>query len=430
MLNEIETGRLLARVRLILDINQVLGSDERQRFLARAADVAQVAHNSAHAQALMERYFPWGVDPRWLRPIRVDNLDSATGEKYHDQYLQPYTLFVHEFNELKKEDIETRIFVPYTGNEHNRRWFPHLLIKTVAKHEYNLTGVIPDYFEPCVGSGQIYMNTKPKRFAQATLGDINPFLISVYRSVLTWGEEFIDTYASNAAHWDLNPDYAFNHAKGWLAHLKPFSQETKEYVSNKAGYQATAQWYLYVMNRSQLAPKLCKRGGLSGATLKIERASSAVRKREVEALLNLHRRMTATDAPPTLLHEDLAVTMGQAERSASAVIVVDAPFPEFSYTKGVKAINCYGTDDGGDLQDKLLNAAVRLYRLNRPVIICNYATPWLIEKYQQNGAYPIFSFKSPKDHTIYMLAVFYKSQGTEILQKVQQTWFEWIESLD
>lgn len=429
MLNEIQTSRFLASVEIILDTNQVPG-DEKRDLLARAAKIAEIAQNPAHAQALMERYFPWGVDPRWLRPIRVDNLDSETGEKYLHQYLQPYTLFVHEFNELKKEDIETRIFVPYTGNEHNRRWFPHLLIKTIAKHEYNLTGVIPDYFEPCVGSGQIYMNTKPKRFAQATLGDINPFLISVYRSVLTRGEEFISTYASKAEHWDLNPGSVFSHAKDWLADLEPFSQRTKEYVSTKSGYQATAQWYLYVMNRSQLAPKLRQLGGLSGAKLMVHRASPEVRAREVAALRTLHRRMTAAAAPPTLLHEDLAVTMGQAERSASAVIVVDAPFPEFSYTKGVKAINCYGTDDGGDLQDKLLNAAVRLYRLNRPVIICNYATPWLIEKYQQNGAYPIFSFKSPKDHTIYMLAVFYKSQGTEILQKVQRTWFEWVESLD
>jgi len=348
-----------------------------------------------------------------------------TGEAYHDKYLVPYTLFVHEFNDVDVGGTETRLFVPYTGNEHNRRKFVHLLLRVVAAHEEAATGRLPDYFEPCVGSGQIFMNHRPAMFARITLGDINPFLLSIYLSVQRRGTGFIDEYVEKAEFRDQNPETNFAHKLDWLGAIRPFDKRVERMLSDQTDCELMAIHYLWMMNRSQLMPKLRTAGGVVGAKLYTPRVSADVRLREKRALSALRTRLTTgtVTTPPTILRADLAATMARAESCPSCVVVVDAPFPKFSYVEGYTAINCYGTEDGEDLQTRLLSAAKKLFDLGRPVIICNYATPSLILAYQEAGAYPIFSFKSPKDSTIYMLAVFYKGQGTEILRKVQAEWF-------
>ena len=253
----------------------------------------------------------------------------------------------------------------------------------------------------------------------------NSFVLSVYFSVQRGGNAFIDEYAENAVFWDQSADVNFGHKLKWLSAVNPFDDNVQKLLDDKMSCAIMAQHYLWLMNRSQLMPKLRAQGGVIGAKLFGNRVSNEVRVREVRALKSLSARLVSgtVTAPHTILRADLAVTMARAQKCSSAVVVVDAPFPKFSYTLGVEDIKCYGTDDGEDLQMRLLGSTKELFQLGRPVILCNYATPTLILAYQEAGAYPIFTFKSPKDSTIYMLAVFYKGQGTDILYKVQEAWF-------
>lgn len=92
------------------------------------------------------------------------------------------------------------------------------------------------YIEVCVGSGSLYLNKKPS--TEEIINDIDPTIISIWKSLRDRGEEFIDAVCKYKASDDnfkelqqsINPDLLSNAIKEFLLRKMSKNEAKQEYA--------------------------------------------------------------------------------------------------------------------------------------------------------------------------------------------------------
>jgi hypothetical protein len=263
---------------------------------------------------------------------------GMTGEAYIKKYLLPYTKYVKGYHAIQLNQPETRLFRVYEGNEHNRRAFPQIVLNVIAQMEMEKHGAKSIYIEPCVGSGQIFMHLNKNNFSSFHLGDINPFLISIYKNVNDWGNVFVNKYQETGVSWDTESEYSigpqqnFQQSVDFLREFNPFDltlykhpdtlrkdqnvessdsedDEKMEISDTDSGSDSEATMpvyipvyqdsvksmemairYLYVMNRSLRMPVLSPNGGVANPKIHSKFDPDQKGAEAIQSLMQTHTR--------------------------------------------------------------------------------------------------------------------------------------------
>jgi site-specific DNA-adenine methylase len=344
------------------------------------------------------------------KPVSVDELDFVTsdGLKYV-KLLKQQTTYIDAFNMYCLPDPDTFAWlVPYTGNQHNRTFFTHLVISAVARQIALRFQRRPTLIEPFAGTGQIFLNSGrtldlfnggQALFCGVVGGDLNHYLIASY-TVMSLDAKFVELYTVVAAKLDRNPETAFAAAREWL----DLHGKTSALGDDAAAQRDAAYRYIYLVNRCVRGSSLNKAGGLSvKRNPKLD--LSSVRERETRTLTNVVAQLK--QGPCELQYRDFEVTCRSAQ--PGDMVVMDCPFPKFTYFDKACTDNSstYGTGDSGtDLQNRITKTARKLAAAGVTVLLCNYANPSLLRDYADIGARVIFTYKRPTTKSeVYQLAL-------------------------
>ncbi len=329
------------------------------------------------------------------------NYFAGSVGKDYKEYIKRRTLYVEEFNayKLPKHD-QCAWLSPYTGNKHNRTVFTHLVLSAVARRIKQVRGEFPCLIEPFVGSGQIFLNSflsvaqfnegRPLFWGMIG-GDLNPYVIAAYHSMLEFKEDFVTQYGVFANNCDTGALTSFTSALSWLEQYGEL-YATQGTAQQKCG----AAWrYIYVVNR-------CLRGSKLGDASKVV---ANVDPAKLKKLSDIRQREQATlkTVVGVLIKEQCQFARCDFEQTClkatkNDLVVMDCPFPKFSavvpnhletgfqssMVLSETAGNTYGVcNDGGGLQQRMITVAQTLANRGVTVILCNFANPILIEAYQR-----------------------------------------------
>lgn len=339
----------------------------------------------------------------------LDIARSGTHGKKYIQLLQETTTYIDAFNNYMLPDPDAFAWlVPYTGNHHNRTFFTHLVISAVARQIAMKFRRLPTLIEPFVGTGQIFLislstvdlfNAGQSLFCGMIGGDLNHYLIAAYNVMLTEAG-FVKDYTDFAAKLDRQVKQSFDDSLMWLDQNGEASALGKV---SAARLEAVCR-YIYVVNRCKRGSSLNISGGVS-ATRNSGLELKGVRERERKTLTNLTVRLSKF--PCALECRDFQVTCANAR--PGDLVVMDAPFPQFTYfdTASTNNSSTYGTGSSGDdLQIRITRTAQQLTAAGVTVLLCNYANPSLLRDYASIGAHVIFTYKRPTTKSeVYQLAI-------------------------
>ncbi|MET7424013.1 hypothetical protein [Dactylosporangium sp. NPDC005555] len=318
----------------------------------------------------------------------------------YQELLRRHTTYVGKLTNILIQDPKQFAWLtPYTGNKHNRAFFTQLLLARVARAKFaDNQGVLPRLIEPFVGSGQVFLNAcrwstafnhGMPLFTSVVGGDLNHYVIGVYRGMQQIGAKFTGLYRTWSFVWDQ--DMPGNYQR-LLHDLNTGGRAAMlNHTADPKGARLAACKYIWLVNRCTRGTKLAPNGGLV-ANLKPDAVARAldIRRRETRTLAALLDVLEQIDFD--VEHRDFQVTCASATRQD--IVFMDCPFPQFSLEIpgvgepcpegfGTTAANTYGTPggDGPGFQTTIVNTALQLVRQGTTVIMCNFANPGLIIAY-------------------------------------------------
>ena len=377
----------------------------------------------------------------------------------YKQFIQTHTTYLEMFGNFWLPDADQFAWLnPYTGNQHNRTMFTHLVISAVASRLHYVHGTLPRLVEPFVGSGQIYLNACKhgpsfKRgqalFAEVIGGDLNHYVIVAHSLMRVLGNDFVAGYKAFAETMDgkvqgNQPDAAYQELRTWTD-----TDGRTATAGDRDARRNAAYSYIYLVNRCTRGSKL---NGFGGVTVTMDKAKmgrlSSIREAETKALTACVGVLQSL--PCTFTCCDFAQTCAQAE--PTDLVILDCPFPDFAYTVpktlplpgtepsllGLQQAGTYGTgDDGSGLQIKIVNQIKKLTAQGTTVLVCNFANPELVLAYRYLIATPggeaakqsyVFTYKSPSTTSeAYQFAVI-PGKGVDLdltMQEILKIWREW-----
>lgn len=148
----------------------------------------------------------------------------------YQQFIATNTIYLERFGNFWLPDCDQFAWLnPYTGNQHNRAMFTHLVIGAVATRLGIVNGTLPRLVEPFIGSGQIYLNACKhgpgfKRgqplFAEVVGGDLNHYVIAAHSMMRLLGNDFVTRYKAFAETMDGKaqgdePDAGYQELRTW-----------------------------------------------------------------------------------------------------------------------------------------------------------------------------------------------------------------------
>ena len=416
--------------------------------------------------------FQIGSDVRWIEQpgivgeqvgkvtseSQINYFAGIVGGKYK-QFIMANTTYLDRFGNFWLPDSDQFAWLnPYTGNQHNRAMFTHLVIGAVAARLRAVNGNRPRLIEPFVGSGQIYLNACKHAaefnrgqplFAEVIAGDLNPYVIAAHSLMRSLGNDFVVGYKAFAETWDgkaqgSQPDASYLELRNWTDTDGRRAAKGQQNERRDAAFA-----YIYLVNRCTRGSKL---NNLGGVTVTMDKAKltrlASIRASESKALTACVGTLSSLKC--SFGHRDFADTCAEAE--PTDLVIMDCPFPDFSYTvpntlpqpgtepslQGLQQAGTYGTgDDGSSLQIKIVQQIKNLTSQGTTVLVCNFANPELVLAYRHLIATPggeggkqsyVFTYKSPSTTSeAYQLAVI-PGNGLNLdltMQEILKIWGEW-----
>lgn len=417
--------------------------------------------------------FQIGSDARWIDPPgivgeetgkvtpknQIDYFAGLLGGPY-EKFIKSHTTYLERFANFWLPACDQFAWLnPYTGNQHNRTMFTHLVISAVAARLRAVNGTLPRLVEPFVGSGQIFLNAcahgpefnrGQPLFSAVVGGDLNPYVIAGHSLMCTMGNAFVAGYKAFAEELDGHvggdqPDARYQQLRYWtdtngLQAATGGSRDARRYA---------AFAYIYLVNRCKRSSPLNSLGGVN-ANMDEEKVTrlASIRTTETAALTACVGVLQSL--PCSFSRTDFTNTC--AEALPTDLVILDCPFPKFSYKMpeklpepGVKPslqslqnAGTYGTgDDGSSLQTKIVDQIERLTAQGTTVLVCNFANPELILAYRyriatRNGEDGkrsfVFTYKSPSTNSqAYQLAII-PGHGMDLdltMLEISKIWADW-----
>jgi site-specific DNA-adenine methylase len=389
---------------------------------------------------------------------QLNYFSGVVGAGYQ-QFIKTHTTYLEMFGNFWLPDCDQFAWLnPYTGNQHNRTMFTHLVISAVASRLHYVNGTLPRLIEPFVGSGQIYLNACKhgpgfKRgqalFAEIIGGDLNHYVIAAHSTMRLLGNDFVVGYKAFAETMDGKvggdqPDAAYQQLRNWTD-----TNGKKAATGLPDARRDAAFGYIYLVNRCTRGSKL---NSLGGVTVTMDKAKMArlasIRDSETKALTACVGVLGSL--PCSFSCCDFAITCADAE--PADLVIMDCPFPDFSYTVpkilpqpgtepsllSLQQAGTYGTgDDGSALQVKIVEQIKKLTGRGTTVLVCNFANPELVLAYRHLIATPggeaakqsyVFTYKSPSTTSeAYQFAVI-PGRGVDLdltMQEILKIWHGW-----
>lgn len=389
---------------------------------------------------------------------QLNYFSGVVGSSYR-QFVLAHTIYLERFGNFWLPDADQFAWLnPYTGNQHNRSMFTHLVISGVASRLRAVNGGLPRLIEPFVGSGQVYFNacmhgaefTRGQQlFSEVIGGDLNPYVIAAHTMMRLLGDNFVAGYKTYAEMMDgkvlaAQSDAPYRELRAWT------DTNGRAAATGDANAKRDAAFvYIYLVNRCTRGSKLNASDGvvvtLDGT--KVSRLAS-IRVAEVKTLTACVGVLRSL--PCTFGHRDFALTCAKAK--PTDLVIMDCPFPDFAYTVpkvlpqpgvepsllSLKQAGTYGTgDDGSSLQIQIVEQIKTLTSQGTTVLVCNFANPELVLAYRHLINSPsgeagkqsyCFTYKSPSTTSeAYQLAVI-PGHGMDLdltMQEIIKIWGSW-----
>lgn len=378
----------------------------------------------------------------------------------YEKFIKSRTTYLERFGNFWLPDCDQFAWLnPYTGNQHNRTVFTHLVISAVAARLRAVNGTLPRLIEPFVGSGQIFLNActhgrkfnrERPLFSEVIGGDLNHYVIAAHSLMCAMGNDFVTAYQAFAEQLDGKvggdqPDADYQQLRAWT----DTDGRRAATGNSRDGRRDAAFAYIYLVNRCVRGSKLNNLGGVNVNMDKDKRGRLAsIRASETKALTACVGVLRSL--PCSFSRCDFTETCAQA--LPADLVILDCPFPAFSNTVpddlpepgtepsllDLQNASTYGTgDDGPSLQIQIVDQIKRLTAQGTTVLVCNFANPRLVLAYRylintpngENGKQSfVFTYKSPSTtEQAYQFAVI-PGKGMDLdltMLEIRKIWADW-----